>query len=75
MEQNSITDPLSPLDKPCSFCGTEYEDDNWGILGWVGILPISLCIDCQTGVFNMVYQLTPVKDLEDMIKELKDEPT
>lgn len=74
MEVNSEHDPLSPNDKPCSFCGTDYDDEDWGILGWIGILPISLCIDCQAGIFNMVYQLTPIEDLEELVKDYKSEP-
>ena len=74
MEINSVQDPLSPYDKPCSFCGTDYDDEDWGILGWIGILPISLCVDCQAGIFNMVYQLTPLEDLEELVKDYKSEP-
>jgi hypothetical protein len=62
-------DPLSPENMPCSICSTEYNDDNWGVLGWLGITPISFCPTCQDGIFQMVYQLTPADDLEELIKD------
>lgn len=68
MEQSLVNDPFSPVNKSCSFCDACYDDDNWGIMGWIGILPISLCVECQVGIFNMVYKLTPPEDLEDILE-------
>ena len=68
-EIDPIDDLLSPLGKDCSFCGTEHEEEDWGPMGWIGILPISLCPMCEAGIFNMVYQLTPIENFRDLIEE------
>jgi hypothetical protein len=72
-EYDAFKDPLHPAGNPCSICGTEYEDDDWGVMGWVGILPISFCPTCEQGIFNMVYQLTPNERLVELIEEKLDE--
>jgi hypothetical protein len=68
-EYNPVTDPLSPMGKDCTVCSTEYEDDNWGTMGWIGILPISLCPNCDQGIHNMVMQQTDVETLREWINE------
>lgn len=74
MQQDLLADLLNPVEKPCSFCNTEYDDDDWGTFGWIGALPISLCPYCQSGLFDMVYQLTSLEELEEMVAERKDTP-
>lgn len=66
-----MVDNFSPVGAPCSICGDTYDAEEWGVLGWIGILPLSLCPICQDGIFTMVYSLTPVEDLEELIKEYK----
>jgi hypothetical protein len=68
-----ISDPMHPAGNPCSICGTEHEEEDWGSLGWIGILPISLCPTCETGIFNMVYQLTPTEQLVELIDQRLEE--
>lgn len=58
-------DPLSPIGKDCTICDTEYEDDDWGMMGWIGILPLSLCPNCSSGIFHMVLSTTSPEDLEE----------
>ena len=77
-EYDPVADPLSPIGKACSICGTEHEDEDWGSMGWIGIIPLSLCPMCESGVFNMVYQLTPIEGLRELMEErledMKDNP-
>jgi hypothetical protein len=68
-----VKDPLHPLGKGCSICGASYSDDDWGVLGWIGILPVSFCPDCDQGIFNMVYSLSSVEDLELLLNDKKEE--
>jgi hypothetical protein len=70
-----ISDPMHPAGNPCSICGTEYEDDDWGSSGWIGILPVSFCSVCEQGIFNMVYQLTPSEQLVEIIDQRLEEIT
>jgi hypothetical protein len=72
-EYSAEKDPMHPLGKDCSICGTDYEDEEWGVMGWIGTLPLSLCPTCEAGVFNMVYSLTPVEVLQELIEELSAE--
>lgn len=37
----------------CSICECEYTDDEGGIQGYFGILPVSFCPTCFTGVMDM----------------------
>lgn len=67
------SDPMHPLGNPCSICGAEYKEDDWGVLGWIGILPVSFCPDCDQGIFNMVYSLTEREDLEELLGLAKEE--
>jgi hypothetical protein len=66
---NAAEDPLHPYGKACSICSSEYDDDEWGIMGWLGILPVSFCVNCMTGIYNMVFQMTSVEELQSVIEE------
>ena len=68
-EYSAEKDPLHPLGKGCSICGTSYDDEEWGVMGWIGILPVSFCPDCEAGIFNMVYSLTPLEAFLEIIEE------
>jgi hypothetical protein len=68
---NPKNDPLHPYGNPCSFCGTEFEEGEWGVMGWIGILPLSLCGDCTAGIYNMVYQTTSIEEFEELINTRK----
>lgn len=70
-EYSPEKDPLHPMGKGCSICGTSYDEEEWGVMGWIGILPVSFCGDCEAGIFNMVYALSPVEALEELIAEKK----
>ena len=41
----------------CSICQTDFTDDEGGMLGYIGILPISFCPFCYSGICDMMDQL------------------
>ena len=66
---DASSDPLHPYGKDCSICSTDYDDSEWGVMGWLGILPVSFCVTCTTGIYNMVFQMTSVEELQSIIEE------
>lgn len=62
-------DPMHPYGKNCTICSGEFDEDEWGIMGWLGILPVSFCANCTTGIYNMVLQTTSVEELQELIEE------
>jgi len=43
----------------CTACSFDYTDDEGGIQGNFGILPMSFCPTCLSSIFDMVDQLNP----------------
>ena len=41
----------------CSVCQCEFTDDEGGIQGYLGIIPVAFCPTCYAGIFDMVEQL------------------
>ena len=41
----------------CSVCQTDFTDDEGGMLGYIGILPVAFCPYCYAGICDMVEQL------------------
>ena len=41
----------------CSVCQTDFTDDEGGMLGYIGILPVAFCPFCYSGICDMVEQL------------------
>ena len=41
----------------CSICQTDFTDDEGGMLGYIGILPVAFCPFCYSGICDMVEQL------------------
>jgi hypothetical protein len=72
-QYDPATDPMHPYGKSCSICSTEFEENEWGIMGWLGILPVSFCTNCTTGLYNMVLQTMSVEELESLIEEKRAE--
>ena len=64
-----MNDPLNPHGKPCALCSIEYAEEEWGMLGYIGILPLSLCILCYTGIYSMVIDSLDNEDLLRIIEE------
>ena len=44
-------------DHKCSICQCDFTDDEGGIQGYIGILPVAFCPTCYAGIFDMVEQL------------------
>jgi hypothetical protein len=40
----------------CSICDSPYDDEEGGIQGHFGILPVTFCTWCYSGVHDMIYQ-------------------
>jgi hypothetical protein len=72
-EYNPAKDPMHPYGKPCSVCSTEFEEEEWGTMGWLGILPVSFCVTCTTGIYNMVLQSLDVEEVEMILEEKRAE--
>ena len=41
----------------CNICQTDFTDDEGGMLGYIGILPVAFCPFCYSGICDMVEQL------------------
>jgi hypothetical protein len=53
----------------CTICSEAFNEDDWGVMGYIGSLPLSLCTNCTNGIFEMVYQLSSKEDLQEQINE------
>ena len=51
----------------CSICETPMENDE-GIVGEFGILPVAFCVWCSSSMTDMVIQMQGFDDI-DMLKE------
>ena len=59
-------------DHECSICQCDFTDDEGGIQGYIGILPVSFCPFCYSGICDMVDQ-TDEREWEGLSKEDKNE--
>jgi DNA-directed RNA polymerase subunit RPC12/RpoP len=48
----------------CSLCSTEFDPEEEGINGVVGILPVKLCQICYHGMIDMVEKLEANANIE-----------
>jgi hypothetical protein len=44
-------------DNECSVCEINFSDDEGGMLGYIGIIPVAFCPTCYAGICDMVEQL------------------
>ena len=44
-------------DAECSVCEINFADDEGGMLGYIGIIPVAFCPTCYAGICDMVEQL------------------
>ena len=49
-------DPVG-TDHKCNVCQCDFTDDEGGVQGYLGILPVAFCPFCLSGLFNMIGQL------------------
>jgi hypothetical protein len=52
-------------DHKCSVCSCEFTEDEGGILGFFGMLPVAFCPFCFSSMCDMVSQLSIDEDLEE----------
>ena len=43
----------------CTACSCDYTDDEGGIQGYFGMLPMSFCPTCLSSIYDMMEQLNP----------------
>jgi hypothetical protein len=43
-------------DHKCNVCACEFTDDEGGVLGYFGILPVAFCPTCYSSMVDMVQQ-------------------
>jgi len=43
-------------DHVCSVCSCDFTDDEGGIIGFFGILPVAFCPFCYSSMYDMVEQ-------------------
>lgn len=46
----------------CNVCSSEFTDDEGGVLGHFGMLPVAFCPFCFSSICDMVSQFTPDED-------------
>lgn len=46
----------------CSICRCEYTSDEGGVEGYLGILPVSFCPTCFSGVIDMAQQYLGIEE-------------
>jgi hypothetical protein len=49
----------------CSVCSCEFTEDEGGLLGYFGMLPVAFCPFCFSSMCDMVDQLSIDDDLEE----------
>lgn len=52
-------------DHKCSVCSCEFSEEEGGILGFFGMLPVAFCPFCFSSMCDMVDQLSTNKDLDE----------
>jgi hypothetical protein len=52
-------------DHKCSVCSCEFTEDEGGILGFFGMLPVAFCPFCFSSMCDMVSQLSTDEDLDE----------
>lgn len=40
----------------CNICSCEFTDDEGGVIGFFGILPVAFCPTCYSSMYDMVQQ-------------------
>lgn len=43
-------------DHVCTVCSCEFSDDEGGVIGYFGILPVAFCPTCYSSMYDMVQQ-------------------
>ncbi len=48
----------------CSICDSEYDEDEGGIQGHFGIMPVTFCVWCYSSIVDMVEQATEGEEMD-----------
>lgn len=48
----------------CNVCLCEFTDDEGGVQGYFGMLPVAFCPTCYSSMYDMVTQDLEIKDEE-----------
>ncbi len=59
-------------DHVCNVCQCDFTDDEGGVQGYLGILPVAFCPTCFAGLCDMVEQLND-REWEGLTEEDKNE--
>ena len=51
-------------DHKCNVCSCEFTEDEGGVLGYFGILPVAFCPTCYSSMVDMVSQDLSVEEEE-----------
>lgn len=51
----------------CSTCSCEYTDDEGGVQGYFGMIPVSFCPTCFAGAMDMAEQFGAGQSEEDFV--------
>jgi len=46
----------------CNVCSCEFTDDEGGVQGYFGILPVAFCPTCYSSMYDMVLQDMEVEE-------------
>ena len=49
-------DYMQPDEHTCNVCSCHFTDDEGGVLGYFGILPVAFCPTCYSSMYDMVQQ-------------------
>jgi hypothetical protein len=53
--KEKIEEAFTPKNE-CSICSSEYDEDEGGIQGHFGIMPVTFCVWCYSSIVDMVSQ-------------------
>jgi hypothetical protein len=51
-------------DHKCNVCSCEFTEDEGGVLGYFGVLPVAFCPTCYSSMVDMVSQYLDVEEEE-----------
>lgn len=54
----------------CSICETQYDEDEGGIQGHFGIMPVTFCVWCYSSIVDMVEQATENEGCSDYLNDI-----
>lgn len=57
----------------CNVCSCDYSDDEGGVQGYIGMLPVSFCPTCFSGICDMAnqYMETTPEEIEAMQDQIQ----